>query len=148
MRVRGEGPIPERIWAKIKEADGDSCWIWEGALGARGRPFASFEGKSYYVHIKMYQALVGEIAPGLILRHTCDNILCVSPAHLVPGTRKENLHDSYNRSSTRKKLPQNEVDRLRKGEISVAELARKYAVTVKYLYSVKQEHKRNIRWAT
>lgn len=29
--------------------------------------------------------------------HKCDNRKCVNPAHLVPGTAKENTHDMLNK---------------------------------------------------
>lgn len=30
---------------------------------------------------------------GLVVRHTCNNLLCINPEHLVIGTQRDNIHD-------------------------------------------------------
>lgn len=34
---------------------------------------------------------------GVDIMHSCDNRLCVNPAHLAIGTRSENMKDAYNK---------------------------------------------------
>lgn len=138
--------VPERITNKINKEIDSGCWLWRGGTGARGRPFASFDGKPYYVHIRLYEMLVGPVLQGLILRHTCDNILCVNPEHLIPGTRKDNMHDLFNRGNSHKRLSQEDVDKLRNGKVSIKELSIKYDMSIKHLNNVWYGHKRQIRW--
>lgn len=139
--------VPTRITDKINKDTESGCWLWRGGTGARGRPFASFGGKPYYVHIRLYEMLIGPVPKGLILRHTCDNILCVNPEHLLPGTRKDNMHDLFNRGNSHKRLSQEDVDKLRNAEVSVIELSVKYSMSIKYLNNILYGWKRQIRWA-
>jgi transposase-like protein len=55
-------------------------------------------GKHYKIHRFIYEQCFGEIPKGLIIRHTCDNPLCINPEHLKTGTRKENTNDMIERN--------------------------------------------------
>ena len=77
--------------------DDNGCW------NARsGNPYGRiFLGKKHLaLHRVSYELFVGEIPSGLILRHTCDNKLCCNPDHLVPGTRRDNSNDFYERNNS------------------------------------------------
>ena len=80
----------------------DGCWIWSGAKTKprRGYPYGNFwyEGRFRLAHRCSYHLLVGCCCYAKILRHTCDNGLCVNPKHLIPGTHKENMQDSLERN--------------------------------------------------
>lgn len=67
--------------------DDNGCWIWQGAL----------IGSGYGPHRKAYQAFVGPIPIGKIIRHTCDIKRCINFDHLVPGTYHENSMDCVER---------------------------------------------------
>ena len=40
----------------------------------------------------------GEITDGLVVRHTCDNRICVNPEHLEVGTHQDNMDDMVRRN--------------------------------------------------
>lgn len=44
-------------------------------------------------HRAVYMLMVGPISDGLLVRHTCDNRVCVNPAHLLLGTTQDNADD-------------------------------------------------------
>jgi hypothetical protein len=81
----------ETFWDKVDKRGPTECWIWKGAttngrgrfkLGGRSRPVAPV---AYVI------AHEQEIPSGYDVDHTCQNRLCVNPAHLSLATRAQNL---------------------------------------------------------
>ena len=85
-------PLLERFHAAILVTPG--CWWWEGTRTARGYGQLKDGHTQVLAHRLSYRHYVGEIPEGLILRHRCNNSLCVNPDHLIPGTHAENKRDS------------------------------------------------------
>lgn len=88
----------DAFWSKVK-GHPSGCWVWTGTRRWDG--YGLFDRrrngvrKSRLVHRLAYQLLVGD--PGPLLRHRCDRRDCCYPAHLVPGTAKENSQDMVSR---------------------------------------------------
>lgn len=55
------------------------------------------QGKAYKAHRAAYMVHVGEIGPGQVVRHACDNPGCVNPGHLLLGTTYDNNRDRADR---------------------------------------------------
>jgi len=79
-----------------------------------------YKQKSYLLHRLIFENTIKKIPTGFILRHTCDNVLCVNPRHLIIGTHKDNSNDARIRGRLAKgeknamsKLTQNDVDEIR-----------------------------------
>ena len=139
--------IPIKAAAKIGVRLDGGCWLWYGATGARGRPFVCWRGHSPYLHKALYEIQFGRLATGVVLRHSCDEILCVNPWHLQPGTRKDNIHDAFRRQGLNIKVPQSAVEKLRNGSLSVTAAAEAYNVTVKHCNAIISGYKRKIDWS-
>ena len=70
--------------------DGD-CWMWTGYVTKTRRPSLTIDNKPCYVHILIYEQLVGELPDGHVLYPKCLRGLCVNPEHREPRlySRKE-----------------------------------------------------------
>lgn len=52
----------------------------------------SYVGKRL-AHRLAYEDAKGKIPSGMLVRHSCDNPICVNPSHLVRGSYKQNVAD-------------------------------------------------------
>lgn len=98
------GSLPEQFWSKVQRpANDDECWLWTGAIAARGYGSLRHRQVSSLAHRVAYELLVGPIPSGLFIDHTCHNLdascaggddclhrRCVNPAHLEPVTNATN----------------------------------------------------------
>lgn len=76
------------------------CWVWLGSMNKTGYGTA----KGTLAHRAIYEMLVGPVEKGMDVMHLCHNRLCVNPAHLEPGTRKQNVDMSVNAGRWNKPL--------------------------------------------
>ncbi|HWD26282.1 MAG TPA: HNH endonuclease [Rhizomicrobium sp.] len=103
--IRPSSIIPVRwedlsaaLRARLKGSDlsMEQCWLWRPHPRLRRREHdAETEEaapyREFYAHVK------GAVPPGVVLRHKCDNRLCMNPNHLEPGTAKDNVDDMMRR---------------------------------------------------
>ena len=85
------------------------CWECCSHKATRtGYPNLHRGGCTQNAHRYVYQLLKGEIPSGQVVRHTCDNKLCINPDHLILGTQQENVNDymerQYNVDEFKKKV--------------------------------------------
>lgn len=87
----------ERFSDKIDKTLGigphGECWLWRSAVGRGGYGTFWYERAAHYAHRFAYELANGLIPDGLDILHSCDNPMCVNPAHLSPGTHKQNMAD-------------------------------------------------------
>ena len=77
------------------------CWLWTGnTLGGYG--VVSFKRIRKLAHRVSFEYYKGKIPEGLIIRHTCDNPMCINPDHLIVGTNSENSKDMVKRGRSLK----------------------------------------------
>lgn len=84
----------------------DECWEWKRALAWNGYGlFTVAHHQQVRAHRFYYVIYKGPLPPSTsgprtsgyqVIRHQCHNRLCVNPAHLLPGTLKQNTQDMLN----------------------------------------------------
>jgi hypothetical protein len=88
-----------------------NCWEWTASLqGGYGR--IRVGARLLMAHRYSYQLSNGEIPPGMLVCHKCDNPKCINPSHLFLGTAEDNAHDKVNKK--RYKAPQKRLSWLQK----------------------------------
>lgn len=75
------------------EVDWNECILWDGPLKG-GYAYRRRNGKEERMSRVIMEEKIGKpIPPGLIVRHKCDTPACVTPDHLLLGTRADNVAD-------------------------------------------------------
>ena len=131
----------ERFLKKIHFSGPNSCWYWTAAKDRDGYGQFRLNGRMEQAHRVAYQLWVGPIPEGLVVRHKCDNPICVHPTHLELGTQADNVRDRDERGrraathgveNGNSKLTDDDVQDIRaryaEGGVSLRALAKEYGV--------------------
>jgi hypothetical protein len=128
-------PLIERFLKRVNKTD--TCWLWTGNMQKNG--YGSVCSRNLqdtwgtrFAHRWSYMYHKGEIAEGMMVRHTCDVRNCVNPAHLVLGTSMDNVHDMLERNPNgcNRHFGQDDILKIREGykTKSYADLALEWGV--------------------
>jgi hypothetical protein len=129
----------QAFWARVRKIG--LCWEWTGSLDTSGYGLVRVDGRLMKAHRYSYLLTRGSLPPPTcVVRHKCDNPVCVNPDHLEPGTRADNTRDRDERNRFvclqgeahgMHKLTERDVRWIREnvGLLSGAEMARKLRVS-------------------
>lgn len=93
--------MSNRFLDKISIESPNGCWNWTGSRRNSGKysqaKYGSFRvGKTvqaaHRVSYAYFNCIKLDELPSVVM-HTCDNTLCVNPAHLIGGTQHDNVRD-------------------------------------------------------
>ena len=106
--------IAVRFWEKVDRRTAGECWPWIAAVShGHGRFSMSRKEGMVAAHRVAFQLVNGTL-PACV-RHTCDNTVCVNPAHLVAGDHADNMRDMAERERSRTtRLTASDVATIRK----------------------------------
>lgn len=142
------GDDDRRFWSYVSVGGG--CWNWLGTTSNSGYGMLGVGGrknfKMKYAHRISYEKHFGEIPHGMYVCHTCDNKLCVNPAHLWLGTPKENTGDGIAKGRIKRiissKLTPDQVLEIHASTERGYLLARKYGCS----QSIVSQIRYGVRW--
>lgn len=110
-----------------------NCLIWVGASLRNGYGQVRYKGVSMGAHRASYLEHKGEIPDGYVVKHLCDNPLCVHPDHLSLGTVKDNVDDKVakgrHRNGHGRRFTEDEKEYIRSSTKSQRELAKELGCT-------------------
>jgi hypothetical protein len=95
-----------RFWRHVDRRAESECWPWQGGRGSTGDGYGrvSISGKMRPATQVAWEIENGKPFPsGKIACHSCDNSICVNPAHIWPGTQSENLSDCVSKGRHKSK---------------------------------------------
>jgi hypothetical protein len=91
----------DRIRGHTKVDPDTACWVWQRSrhIAVYGQLGGTVGGVSWSgrAHVFAYEAFVGPVPDGLIVRHRCDVRTCCNPDHLEVGTKADNSRDMVER---------------------------------------------------
>lgn len=86
-----------RFWVLVQKGGPSECWPWLGCrAGYAPHQYGRFrlDGRMQPAHRLAKVMADGEpSAANLLACHSCDNPLCVNPAHIFWGTQTDNMRD-------------------------------------------------------
>lgn len=82
------------FWSKVKIRGPNDCWDWTGTKLAGGHGQHRVGMQRFLAHRLAFTDTGGQMGGSRVLRHRCNNPGCCNPAHLTPGTQRENVEDA------------------------------------------------------
>lgn len=146
---RARSSLEQRFWKYVAKRGPDECWPWIGTgangygtigPGGRGVPKVPAHRVSWELHNGHIPKNEDE-HHGTVVRHKCNNRLCVNPKHLELGTQADNVKDMWvNKGAPRgnARLTESQIASIRADPRSSRQLAPIYGVSDAHIRSIRQ----------
>lgn len=136
------------FWRKVRVNANTGCWEWTCRRNKDG--YGTIGGGDYRfcraAHRSAYMQVNGPVEADKVVCHSCDNRLCVRPAHMFIGTQNDNIQDCVSKGRNARgevagpaRLSEADVKRIR-------ELYRSGGWTQRQLAEVFGVTQANISW--
>lgn len=122
------------------------CWnCTSHQPGNAGYPLALANGLRTTLHRQIYMQQTGRQLPtDVFVMHTCDNKMCINPAHLREGTAADNMRDAANKDRMvhgerhhRAKLTVDRARNIAHSDEKLRVLADRHGVSITAVHAVK-----------
>lgn len=124
----------------------NGCWnCISHKASNHGYPQGSYKLGRRSIAKVMYERKFGEVQKGLLMRHKCDNPMCINPDHLETGTTSDNMFDRDVRGRTAKaedagqaKLTWEQIRSIRamKGKASQRKIAKMFDISQPNVHAI------------
>lgn len=89
------------------------CLEWTRCLNTDGYPRAAVDGDyNAKIHRVVWELFNKKSAEGLVVRHKCDNPICINPKHLEIGTSRDNVMDRVVRGRTHNNITEENISEI------------------------------------
>lgn len=97
--------LMQRVSLHTVYGDPDDCWAWSASVLPSGRPRLGVRWGPGRASSVTAARVIAASQEGLdllggrrwVARHTCDNVACVNPSHIISGTDQDNSDDMVKR---------------------------------------------------
>lgn len=139
-------PLFDRLMAIAKVGTFGECWPVTCATTRDGYGQIRVNGPKKRAHRLMF-SLFYPAVPTVVVRHNCNNPACINPAHLRPGTQKDNAADRVNSGrggdlkgtkNGRAVLSEDQVRAIRASSEGAAPMGRRLGVTRQTIHAIRK----------
>ena len=135
--------LPEALYRFFTPGEPNTCWPWEGGIGANGYGTIRFQNKDYGAHVASWIVHRGPIPDGLCVLHTCDIRHCINYVdHLFLGTVADNSKDAAIKGRLQQKLTLDEARTIKQlitqGHMTDTAIAKQFSVSKHLIYRMKR----------
>ena len=108
-------------------------------------PITYKDGKKMSIARFIYEVCYGEIKNNLVVRHKCDNSMCINPEHLETGTQLENIQDMVKRGRSTKgeRNPSSKITskiakeiKMKQGELAISKVSERYGISISQVWRI------------
>lgn len=147
--ILNEGKLHRNTRPIKYEVDDRGCWnVTSHAVRNKDRysyPVVTRRNKRQDMHRYSYGLHNGRIPHNMVVRHKCDNNMCINPEHLELGTVTDNNHDTMERGRHKplqESLPPDVIEKCLDRSRSAREIAEECGISIHTVYGRRYHAKR------